>query len=91
MNIDDKPKEKKEDRIRKGQSKSTKIVNISELAKRLGISRARIYQLYDAGRIKPEYQDNTGKPYWSEGKAEKYRYLHWAQKGLSRRVKRVYE
>jgi hypothetical protein len=50
------------------QNPQTKIaVSVSEMARMVNLSRARFYQLVDAGTFpRPTYDAETGRPYYSE-------------------------
>jgi len=67
------------------------IVSLATLAKRLGISRAWVYHLYQTKGITPDFVDDRKRSYWSEKKVKKYIEMKELQQGLSRKVKRVYE
>ncbi len=48
---------------------SKSAISVSEMARMVGLSRARFYQLMQVGIFpKPDRQPNTGRPYYSEEK-----------------------
>ena len=50
------------------QNQQTKVVvSVSEMARMVGLSRARFYQLISGGCFpKPNYESDTGRPYFDE-------------------------
>lgn len=71
-----------------------RIVNLTGLAERMGISRSQLYQYIDSQRIRREmasYIDNEGHMYFTEKRAQELVNQLQAQKGLSRRIRRKFE
>lgn len=68
-----------------------KILNVAGLAKTMNVSRQSIHAFLRESRIKPDYEDNSGKKFWKLQTAQRLAELHEFQKNLPSRSLRKYE
>ena len=68
-----------------------RIINMSGLSEIMKVTKSRVHQFVNDGRIKPDYQDNDGRYFFLKRKATMYAEMLQSQKSLPRKKRRSFE